>query len=121
MSTLSARAVLGVNAPISQSFTLDKTLLNDGFGDRDFALGLLGPSPPVLFEETSSVPPFNLELGLFLRFVVFTFPPRIVGRPAPAKLLVVSPPPYVSFGTCKLIDMLLCVRLFALAGQLYYM
>ena len=92
-STLSRRAVLGVNAPNSQSLTLDKTLLKDGLGERDFALGLLGPSPPVRFDDTSSVPPFNLELGLFFRFDVFTFPPLIVGNPTPAKLLVVSPPP----------------------------
>ena len=54
MSTLSARAVLGVNAPISQSLTLERTLQKLGLGDRDFALGpdlsfvfLLVPPPPV--------------------------------------------------------------------------
>ena len=39
MSTLSARAVLGVNAPISQSLTRLRTLQKLGFGDLDFARG----------------------------------------------------------------------------------
>ena len=38
-STLSARAVLGVKAPISQSLTLLRTLQKLGFGDLDLALG----------------------------------------------------------------------------------
>ena len=36
-STLSARAVLGVKAPISQSFTLLSTEQKLGLGDRDLA------------------------------------------------------------------------------------
>ena len=53
MSTLSARAVLGVNAPISQSLTLLRTLQKLGLGDLDLARGpdlsfvfLFVPPPP---------------------------------------------------------------------------
>ena len=56
MSTLSARAVLGVNAPISQSLTLLRTLQKLGLGDLDLARGpdlsfvfLLVPPPPPVF------------------------------------------------------------------------
>ena len=115
-STLSRKAVLGVNAWTSQSFTLDKTLQKDGLGERDFALGLLGPIPPVRFEETSSPPPF---FGLLVRFAVLghnVLPCLIGGRPAPFKLLVLGSskhPPRVSLGTFKFIDMLVL-----LSGQL---
>ena len=61
MSTLSARAVLGVNAPISQSLTLLRTLQKLGLGDLDLARGpdlsfvfLFVPPPP---------PPVFLEVG----------------------------------------------------------
>ena len=53
ISTLSARAVLGVNAPISQSLTLLRTLQKLGLGDLDLARGpdlsfvfLFVPPPP---------------------------------------------------------------------------
>ena len=61
MSTLSARAVLGVNAPISQSLTLLRTLQKLGLGDLDLARGpdlsfvfflvkFAPPAPPVFLE-----------------------------------------------------------------------
>ena len=58
---MSARAVLGVNAPISQSLTLLRTLQKLGLGDLDLARGpdlsfvfllvkFAPPAPPVFLE-----------------------------------------------------------------------
>ena len=68
ISTLSARAVLGVNAPISQSFTRLKTLQKLGFGDLDFARGPPLLSLVFLVPVAFLVPvPFTLGAGVLSR------------------------------------------------------
>ena len=68
MSTLSARAVFGVNAPISQSFTRLRTLQKLGFGDLDFALGPVLVSFAFLAPVVFFVPvPFGLGAGVLSR------------------------------------------------------